>query len=507
MASRTVNTTRNIFWGAISTVVSIGLPFLTRSVIIYTLGVEYVGLGSLFTSILQVLSFTELGIGSALVYSMYEPVAHGNDEKVCALLNFYKKSYRVIGIVVLIAGLALAPFLDKLVEGDIPDSISLHFLFLIYLANNAVSYFVFAEKSSLLLACQRDDLSSRINLVVKSLLNLLQVVVILSFHNYYLFSLCIPACSIINNIITAWIAKKRYPQFYCKGSVDQQELQKIRKNVGGMVFQKIGNIVLSSVDTIVISVFLGLQTVGLFNNYYYIFTALNMFLGMICRALIPSVGNSIACNSKEKNYQDFQKILRLYEWIVVWWTACMLCLIQPFMKLWVGESMMLPDFMAVLFAAYFFIFKWLDVVYVYREASGIWWEGKWFPMLSAVINLTLNIVLVQVIGLAGILLSTILCIFFVHDTVGVVILKKYYFQETMNLKAFFKNQAFVLLSALLICAACYLLCSLFTFGNILTLAVRLVVCLVIPNVGLSLLWRKYGIRNDIAMLLNSLKAK
>ena len=497
MNGRTTNTIRGIFLGLANTIASIGLPFITRTVIIYILGVEYVGLGSLFTSVLQVLSFTELGLGSALVYSMYEPIAKHDDARVRALLNFYKKSYRVIGCIIMIAGLAIFPFLDKLVDGDLPASINLHILFLIYLSNTVIGYFMFAEKTSLLLACQRDDLNSRVSLIIRVIQNVLQVIIILISKDYYLFSICIPVCTVLSNLLSAFISTKEYPQYYCEGKIDRQELKKIEKNVGGMVFQKIGNIVLTSVDTIVISAFLGLRILGIFNNYYYIITALNMFLGMICRVLIPAIGNSIACESQEKNYNDFQKFLLIYQWIVIWMSVCLLCLFQPFIKLWVGQELMLPNKIVILFVAYFFILKWLDIVHVYREASGIWWQGKMFPLISAAVNLTLDIILVKLIGLAGILLSTILCLLFIHDTIGVYILKKYYFYETMSMKKFYLRQAYIVLCFLLVGFTTYFACGLFKLDGIIQLVIRSLICVILPNILLMLLFHKFGTFDEI----------
>lgn len=505
MRGRTENTLRGIFWGITNTVASIGLPFITRTILIYILGVEYVGLGSLFSSVLQVLSFAELGLGSALVYSMYEPIAKRDDVKVRALLNFYKKSYRVIGCIILTAGIVVLPFLKQLVNGDMPGDINLHVLFLIYLANNVVSYFMFAEKTSLLLACQRDDLNSRVSLLVKIIQNILQIAIILISGDYYLFSICIPICTVLSNAFSAKVARREYPEYYCEGKIDKKELKTIEKNVGGMIFQKIGNIVLLSVDTIVISIFLGLKMVGIYNNYYYIITALNMFMGMICRVLIPAIGNSIACESREKNYKDFQKFLLIYEWIVIWMSACVLCLTQPFVKIWVGEELMLSNCMAILFAAYFFCLKWLDIVYVYREASGIWWQGKWFPLISAIVNLVLNVVLVQQMGLAGVLLSTIICLLFIHDTIGVYILKKYYFKDVLSLKKFYLRQIYVFFCFIFTGLITYCVCSVFKFEGIIQLLVRVVICVIIPNALLLTLFYKFGTFNEMKKItINSL---
>lgn len=504
---RTTNTVRSVFWGAVNTIISLGLPFVSRSILIYYLGVEYVGLGSLFTSVLQVLSFTELGIGSALVYSMYEPIANGNDTKVRALLNFYKSSYKVIGSIVLVLGLLISPFLDQLVEGSIPGNINLQYLFWIYLTNNVVSYFVFAEKSSLLLACQRDDINSQVSLLTKVILNGTQILLIVLFKNYYLYTICIPICTIINNVLVNRIARKVYPQYYCEGIVEKSELNTIKKNVGGLIFQKIGNIVLGSVDTIVISGFLGLKVLGIYNNYYYIYTSLDTFLGMIRRALTPSVGNSIASESKEKNFHDFQKFHMLYEWIIVWWSACILCLAQPFMEIWVGKSVMFSDSFLVLFVVYFFCFKWLDMIHVYREASGIWWEGRWMPLIAAAVNLFFNILLVQIIGLSGVMLSTIICLLAVHDTVGVYILKKYYFKKIMNLRRFYLRQGYVILSAVVVCVLSYLACQFFEFQGILLIVVRFIICMILPNILLALLWKKFGTTAYILDMIKTILLK
>ena len=150
--SRVKNASRNIVWGVLNKIVVLLLPFITRTVMIYTLGMEYVGLSSLFTSILQVLSFAELGIGSALVFSMYEPMAENDDKKICALLNLYKKTYRIIGVIILVAGLAILPFLNYFVNGSVPNNINLQILFVIYLLNNLVGYFLFAYKQALFTA-------------------------------------------------------------------------------------------------------------------------------------------------------------------------------------------------------------------------------------------------------------------------------------------------------------------------------------------------------------------
>lgn len=478
---RAKNASRNIIWGIINTVIMVGLPFLSRTVLIYVLGIRYVGLGSLFTSILGVLSFAELGIGSALVYGMYEPVANSNDAKVCALLNLYKKSYRIIGAAILLIGVTIMPFLEYLIADEAPAEINIYLLFAIYLLDTVIGYFTYSYRTSLLVACQRVDIQSKVGLVTAILIQIFQVGILLWTENYYFYILVIPIVTLTNNILIAVLTKRIYPQYICKGKVGRDELNIMKQKVGGMLFQKIGNVVLSSVDTIVISSFLGLTILGIYNSYYYIIMALFRFFSAIQSAMIPSVGNSIAKESKEKNWMDFKKFHFIYTWLTSWFTVCLLCLYQPFMELWVGQDLMLANEMVILFSCYFFFYKWLDMTYIYREACGLWWEGKIIPLTAAAVNLTINLVLVSTIGLAGILISTIISLIFVYDIGNIFILYKYQFKEYMVLGKFYVKQLLFLACAAISCIGTYFVCTLVEASAILELIFRIPICIVVPN--------------------------
>lgn len=487
--SRTENASRNIFWGFFNKVVSLGLPFATRTVMIYAIGMQYVGLGSLFSSILQVLSFAELGIGSALVFSMYKPMAEGDDDKVSALLNLYKKTYRIIGIVILAAGLLIMPFLDYLVAGDLPEGINLQVLFSIYLINNLVGYFLFAYKQSLFSASQRVDLISKIGMLLQLISSTAQIIILLTVRNYYAYVAIIPIITILNNITLGILADKQFPQYKCEGMISSDEKKEIEKKVGGMLFQKIGGIVLTSVDTIVISSFLGLRLLALYQNYYFIITALNGFLTVIMQSIIPSVGNSIASESVDKNYDSFKKFNFLYYWVVTLFSSCLLALYIPFVELWVGVENTLPNSLVYLFVVYFFIHKWLDATFVYLEAIGIWWENRMVPLLAALMNLTVNLLLVNVIGLYGILLSTIISILLVYTPGNINALFKYYFK--MPLMPFIKKQIIYLLVSIILIVLNYYICIMISFENLFfTLLLRGIVSVIVTNTGLSLFYMK-----------------
>lgn len=489
--SRTQNASRNILWGILSKIVSLVFPFITRTAMIYILGIKYVGLGSLFTSLLQVLSFAELGIGSALVFSMYKPIADGDVPKVCALLNFYRKTYQVIGTIMLLLGLAMMPFLRYLVASDLPEDINLHILFLIYLFNNVLGYFLFAYKQSIFTVTQRIDIISKIGMVIQSILSVTQILALFLFQNFYVYVAVIPVITFLNNICVGMLTDKYYPQYKCIGVIAKEELLLIEKKVGGMVFQKIGGIVLSSVDTIVISSFLGLTSLALYQNYYFIITALFGFLTIIMQSIIAGVGNSVASESVEKNYNDFKNFNFLYIWIVAWCSTCLLCLYQPFMTLWVGQENMLGNEMVVLFAIYFFVQKWCDMLYVYQEACGIWWETKFVPLIAAIVNLVINIALVIKIGLPGILVSTIASVVLIYDTgYAGVLFKTYFKQIDMGLKKYWIRQLIYFIVAITSSALTVIGCALINIASpVLALITNGVVCLFVPNIICFVAWK------------------
>ena len=488
--SRTKNATRNITWGFINKIVSLILPFICRTVMIYTMGTEYTGLGGLFASVLQVLSLAELGVGSAIVYSMYKPIAEGDDEKVCALLNLYKKMYHMIGIVILVIGLILMPFLKYLIKGSYPEDISIYLLYAIYLFNTVISYFLFSYKCSLLNATQRNDISCKIGIFVTLGTYLSQIFVLVQFRNYYIYALVMPIMSITNNIVTAHIATKMYPQYFCKGKLQKSELASIKETTFALVLYKIGSVLSDSFDSIILSAFLGLTTLTMYQNYNYIQNSVGAFLLIITTSIIAGVGNSVVTETIEKNYSDFRKFTLLYMWITGWCTVCLVSLYQPFMKIWVGNDLLFSVEIMIIFCVYFYTRKVGDICYAYRQAAGLWKYDKMRPIIEAVINLIINIVWVKKFGVSGVLISTILCLVFINFGWGTFILFKYYFKRKMVY--YVMDQIYYLMITIVGGVITYILCSRLVTEGFLGLIIRMVICVFVPN-GIYIMcffWKK-----------------
>ena len=234
--NKTKNTIRNLICGIINKLAITIIPFIIRTVIIKKLGSEYLGLSSLFTSILQILNLTELGFSSAIVYSMYKPIANNDKTTVCALLKLYKKIYSFIGIIILILGLMLLPFLNRLINGDVPNDINIYILYLIYLINTVLSYFLFAYKTSLLNAFQRNDIISNVNTVLHIIQSIAQLILLLVYKNYYLYVIIQPIITIFNNLICAIVVRKKYPEYKPEGKVNKEIKKDLRKKVTRTIY-------------------------------------------------------------------------------------------------------------------------------------------------------------------------------------------------------------------------------------------------------------------------------
>lgn len=489
--SRTANTKRNLYWGMSARVVGLVLPFATRSAMIYTLGMRYVGLDSLFTSLLNVLSFAELGFGGALVFSMYKPMAEHDVKTVNALLAFYRKCYRVVGAIILVLGICMMPFLYIFVNGEVPSDVNLQILFSIQLFNTVVGYFMAAYRGSIFQAQQRVDISQKITLIINAVANLARISILLINSNYYVYILVGPVATVFQNLSVAYFTKKKYPEYYCKGYISREEKKEIQSKVYGLIFQKIGGIVLFSADTVVISSFLGLEVLGVYNGYYYVITALVGFIGVIQSAMIPSLGNSVATESREKNYHDFRKFHFLIIWVLTWWSACLLCLFQPFMTLWQGQENTLPFSMVVLFCFYFYLHHAGDITYMYKEATGLWWYGKYCSLLSATVNLTLNLILVQINGLQGILLSTIIALVSVNIPYGAWVLFQRYFESKEKYFIYLKRMMLYFVVAVIISGITYGVCCYVPVQSLwFQLVINGCICAVLPNVlFLAIYWK------------------
>lgn len=478
--NRTANTTRNIIFGLISRIVNLILPFIIRTIILRKLGAEYTGLGSLFTSILQVLSVAELGFSSAIVFSLYKPVAEDDTDEICALLLLYKRIYQIVGSVIFGAGILLLPFLNIFIKGGYPSDINIYILYIIYLLNTVVSYFAFGYKNVIFVAYQKQNIISKVEISINFIRSIIQIVVLVICSNYYLYIIWLPMFTIVSNVLIGILSRKYYPELVCKGKVQKEKFKNISKQIKGIAIGRLSLTARNSFDSIILSMLCGLVPVAIYSNYYYVFSSVGAILGVLLQGMAASVGNSIVTETVEKNYDDHNKFDFYYSWIVSWCFVCLLCLYQPFMKLWAGEDLIFPFHTMILFCVYFYVNQLAQVRSVYSEAVGLWWEFRYISVIEMFSNLFLNLILGWLIGVDGIIFATIITAFFSSFIAVTIITFKKYFN--CSAQRYFLNSFIYVIVTIISGGITFVMCSLVKLNGINELIVRFIICVFVPNI-------------------------
>ena len=498
---RIKNAKKNIVFGLILKLYKIIVPFFMRTAMIYFLGVEYLGLNSLFTSILQVLNLAELGVGSAMVFSMYKPIANDDEESICALMKMYKIYYRIIGSVILVIGLIICPFIPYLIKSDLPPDINIYILYVINLAATVLSYWLFAYKNCLLEAYQRNDITSKITLCVNTIQYILQFLMLFIFKNYYTYIIISLLAQIAINITTAIIVDRIYPKYKAMGNLDKKMMKDINQRVRDLFTSKVGYVIVNSADSIVISAFLGLRTLAIYQNYYFILTAIIGFVGVVFTSCSAGIGNSLIVENNEKNFNDLNKFTFIIFWVTTFCTASLLCLYQLFMELWVGKENLLEISAVICFCCYYYIYEFNLLLNTYKDSAGIWHKDRFRPLIVAVANLILNLLLVNSTGVYGVLLSTVLSTLLI----GVPWLIHNLFTEVFKRKP--KEYVISLLrytiSAFIIIIITYGACQIIQGKSVVSLILKGIICCIIPNTCIYIIYRKSKEMKDTKYILKN----
>ncbi|HEM6332913.1 TPA: polysaccharide biosynthesis protein [Streptococcus suis] len=430
--SRTKNAVRNAAWGIVYRLVTLIGPFVVRTLIIHQLGLEYSGLNSLFTSILTVLNLANLGFSSSLVFTMYAAVEKKDYVALRAMLNFFRKVYRVVGVVILSIGLLILPFLPNLVSGSYPSSVNLYVIYLYYLIGTALDYFLFAYNNAIFSAYQRNDITLKVSTFRYLIQYVLQSIVLVIFKNYYLYLILLPIMVIPNNLALHFMAKKLYPEVYCEGELDAEVKKGIYNRVSTLFGHKLGSTVLVSIDSIIISAFLNLTVLSLYGNYYYIVTGVNGLVEVVTNGSLAGIGSKLITDSKEESYAFFQKMT--YMWVTLIGSAAtfMLCLFQPFIGgVWLGQKFLLSEPIMIFIVVYFYAWMFRIMQLTFRDAAGLWTKDWLKPYVGMLVNLIGSVVMVKhTNSVIGVLIPTIFVMFFIYTPWETWALFKFLFKQS-----------------------------------------------------------------------------
>ena len=404
---RALKSAKNIVVALISNCANIILGIVIQSIFLKTLGEEYLGLNTLLTSILSMLSIAELGLSSAIIYNLYKPIANKDEEKIKSLMRFYKQCYTIIIIVMLVIGIAISLFLKQIV-GETTQIQNLYLLYFLFLADIIFSYII-AYKRSIIYANQKEYIINIIHLIYLLVMNGLQIAFLYITKNYMIFLIIKLSCRILENILISVIADKMYPFIKEKNVVELEKETKnnIIKNIKALFFHKIAGFIVSSTDTILISVFFeGLITVAYYSNYNLVLSALTTILNQFLLSATASIGDLLTENNKENNYQVYKKLNFLNFVIFIIGSTGMICVIEPFITIFFGEQYILGRFILISLIIKFFIQGMRRPLMAFKEAAGIFYVDRFMPILESIINLIASIILLKICGLAGVFLGT-----------------------------------------------------------------------------------------------------
>ena len=487
--SRLKNSALNFASGFLGRVLTILLNFVVRTIFIYCLNEAYLSVNGLYSNILSVLSLAELGFGSAMVYRMYAPVAVKDYQKTAALLQFYKKIYIIIGVVIFLLGLCVIPFMDYIIK-DKPDISGLTLYYILFLVNTSISYWLSSYKASVLYADQKEYIKTNVQSATTILQSVLQIVLLLLFRKYLLYLLIQLVGNIFLNLYVAHLVDKRYPeiQTYQGASLSAEERMQIRKDTEALVLSRFGHVALNGTDNIIISAVVGVLWVGRLSNYTLICDSVTSVLCQITAAITGSLGNFFATEDKHAGYALFKKVEFLNFWLYGFSFIALVTLLDPFVQIWAGGRFVLGLPISIAIAINFFVAGYMNTLWVFRSTLGLFKQGKFRPILVAILNIVLSIVLGRLWGVFGVLFATFLSRAAISLWYDPLILHRYGFE--VSCKPFFARyfRRVLLLIAVLIAMLTIRHVVLSSATTVLRFAVMTMVTAIVPN---AIFWLAY----------------
>lgn len=498
---RTKNSILNSFFSGLVVVIQVFIGFISTKIFLNILNAEYLGINGLFSNIISVLSIAELGFGEAIIFNMYKPIAKNDYETIKSLLDVYKKIYNLIAIFITVIGLILIPFLPFFV-GETTLNINITYVYLLFLFQT-VSTYLLTYKRSILYANQKNYIISIVHLICIILLNIFQLLILYISKNYYLYLFIKIIFNFFENIFISILANKFY------NFIKEKNIKKINKNikddilnrVGATFFHKIGGVIVSSTDNIIISKFLGVLTVGLYSNYFLIFSSVKNFVTQVINALTPSIGNLLLERNYEKNFDIYKKIRFINFIFAINAEIFTLLLIQPFVTLWLGENYLLDIFVVSVLCINFYQKIMRSCNDVFLSAAGICVETKYIPLIESFLNILFSIIFLKIFGLAGVFIGTIIsgltlwCYSYPKFVYKKLFCKSYlnYYKETISYLFLF----------LILSLVTYNISAIFIFNNIyLELLFNFALALFFPNFILYFLFYRSDNFSYFINLLN-----
>lgn len=484
MDSRTKNSIRNVLFSEAAYVVILLLQFVNRSFFIRLLPDEYLALNGLFSNVLAVLSLAELGVGSAINFALYKPLKENDVETVKSLMLLYRRLYNIIGVIVLAAGSALAPFLGCLIK-DMPDDMpGLYLYFALYLFHSGITYF-YAYKRALIICDQKEYITTIISTLFRIMVLVMQIAVLVYFRNYTLYLGVMIAAAVLENLVTSAAADRMYPFLRDRNvkKLNPAIGKEVGKNVYGLVFQRIGEVIVYATDDIIISKYVNFSSVGLYSNYSMLIQAVQTAAYRFFDAVTASIGNLAVTREKDHVEKILYRVLFLNAWMFSFCSVCLLCLLQPFIRIWIGTRYLLSDGTMMVIVINFYLEGMRATMVTFKRATGLFWQSRYKAVAEGVLNLALSIPLAVRFGIAGTLLGTIISTSCISAVIEPYMLFRHYFHK--GFLKFIREQLKYAVITIGTAVFTIMACRLVSMGSLLEFGIRLFLCMLVPNLCMA----------------------
>jgi O-antigen/teichoic acid export membrane protein len=488
MSDRQIKSILNSISGVISSIILILIGLLSQRIFAMSLGVEYLGINGLFTNIITMLGIVELGLGSAIIYHLYRPFAEHDSARIKSLLHFYKIGYRAVAAIIAAIGLLLIPFLPAIV-GDITIPINITAVYTLFLADVVISYLL-TYKRSLLYADQKSYLVNLAHLMSMVVMNTAQIAILIITKDFYLYLIIKIVMRIVENLSINAMVNNRY-KFINEGAhqpVDAATKQDIFKKIKALFMHKIGTFIVLGSDNIIITVFFGITTVGLYSNYYLVIAAISIIIGQAFAAVTASVGNLLITSSVKKSYAVYKNVRFANFWLATVATTGMLTAMSSFVAVWLGQGYVLALGVLLALSTNLYLHLTRSTIASFKEAAGIFHEDRFVPLFESLVNIVLSIIFLHYFGLAGVFMGTICSNLVLH----LFSYPKYVYTRLFELgyKSYYLQFVKSLAIATTIGAATFALSRIITIENpMLQLTFNIALSLLVPNIILYAMFR------------------
>lgn len=496
---RLKNIFRNSFFSILSQVILIAVGFFSQRVMNLTMGEELVGMNSVISNILAILSVSEMGIASAVVYHLYRALAEQNEEQIAGLMNLYRKAYGIFASVITVLGLCVLPFVHLFLN---ENSFSIGFVRLVYLlwlVRTVLSYLL-SYKRSILIADQKEYIVSILTLFA-NVLNYSMIIVLLQLTKNYplVLVLNIVVEAAINLWISAYVDKK-YPYLrrLAKSPMEKNMFQKVLGDIKNIFVTRLSSKLLVSTDSLIISGFISVGIVGLYSNYCLITQSIINIMLAFMNALQPSVGNLFIEENREKDYQVLRQISFVFFLVVSFSSVCLFSLMTPFVTdFWLTNNYELDMPIVLCCVVNYYMMTIGLPLQMVMSVTGLFKKERNLSILVAVFNLGLSLLLVKPFGVVGVQIGT-----FAAYLIQIIYRIRVFFKEylQMDFKIYVREYLeYGILTVVETALAYMLVSSFYREGSVLLFAAAIVVCVLVPCVLNLLLysrsWRWKSILN------------